>query len=226
VGVAEPADRPLIPARVVVESVSAAGRSIEIARPGDAESLLSEEAFAENEFMPYWAELWPSGVELARDLLRRSLRGARVLDLGAGLGTVAVAAALAGGRVLATDWSQDALEWTRGNAERNGAHLETLWADWTAPDPLLARAPFDLVLAADVVYERRNVDALAPLLPRLAREVWLADPERPFLPDFLDAMAGAWTHEARPVAGTRVTVHRFRIRTQIPPTGVEPVLRE
>ena len=198
---------------MVVETISAAGRAIDIARPGDSDALIDDEAFGDDEFLPYWAELWPSGVELARDLLGRSLRGARIVDLGAGLGTVSVAAALAGGRVLAADWADDALEWARANAERNDAAIDTLRVDWSAPDPLLARAPFDLVLAADVVYERRNVEALAPLLPNLAREVWLADPDRPFLPDFLEAMEPAWTHEARAVPATRVTLHRFRTRT-------------
>ena len=53
---------------------------------------------------------------------------------------------------------------------------------WTEPEALLARAPWDLVLASDVLYEPRNGEALLPLLPRLvdARgEIWLADPGRP-----------------------------------------------
>jgi len=197
----------------IVETVASGGRDIEIARPRDAAALIDEDAFGDDEFLPYWAELWPSGVALAREVLGRSLRGARVLDLGAGLGTAAVAAALAGGRVLATDWSEDALAFTRANAERNGAKLETLHADWSAPGPLLDRAPFDLVLAADVVYERRNVEMLAPLLARLTREVWLADPGRPFLPDFLAAIAADWTVESRPAPDApKVTLHRLRLR--------------
>ncbi len=81
--------------------------------------------------MPYWAELWPSGVALAR-------------------------------------------------------------VDWSEADALLERAPFDLVLAADVIYERRNVDVLADLLPRLGGEVLLADPGRPALDDFLERMGTLW----------------------------------
>jgi predicted nicotinamide N-methyase len=198
---------------VILETIAAGGRDIEIARPRDAAALIDEEAFVDDEFLPYWAELWPSGVALAREVLGRALRGARVLDLGAGLGTAAVAAALAGGRVLATDWSAAALEFTRANAERNDVPVETLLADWSAPEPLLERAPFDLVIAADVVYERRNIGMLIPLLPRLAREVWLADPGRAFLPDFLEAAEADWTHEARQAPDApRVTIHRLRRR--------------
>ena len=68
---------------------------------------------------------------------------------------------------------------TERNAARNGLTLETLCVSWTAPEPLLARAPWDLVLASDVLYEARNGDALLPLLPRLGGEIWLADPGRP-----------------------------------------------
>ena len=56
------------------------------------------------------------------------------------------------------------------NARRNGAAIETLVCDWAAPEPLLARAPFQLVLASDVLYEQRNVDQLLDLLPRLVGE--------------------------------------------------------
>ena len=62
---------------------------------------------------------------LAHDLARRSLRGARVLELGCGLGLPSIAAALAGGRVLATDWSSDAVRATAANAELNEVTVET-----------------------------------------------------------------------------------------------------
>src|SRR4051794_9118718 len=152
---------------LVEEVVPLARGELRILRPRDSEALLDEEAFEHEEFLPYWAELWPSGATLARDVSGRSLRGARTLELGCGLGLPSIAAALAGGRVLATDWSADAIRMTERNAERSGARLETLRCDWAHAQPLLDRAPWDLVLAADVLYERRNVDTLGDLLPRL-----------------------------------------------------------
>src|SRR5204862_8184692 len=80
----------------------ASGRDLAVLRPRDSEALLDEHAFEEEEFLPYWAELWPSGVALAKAIADRSLRGARVLELGCGLGLPSLAAALGGGRVLAT----------------------------------------------------------------------------------------------------------------------------
>ena len=161
------------------------GGELSVLRPRDSEALLDEHAFADDEFLPYWAELWPSGVALAREIAPRALRGARVVELGCGLGLPSLAAARSGGRVLATDWAAPALDLLRENAERNDVVLELERVDWTQPDALLDRAPFDLVLAADVLYERRNVAPLLELLPRLADETWLADPGRPALEEFL-----------------------------------------
>ena len=171
----------------------APGRELAVLRPRDSEALLDEHAFEDDEFLPYWAELWPSGVALARAIAARSLKGARVVELGCGLGLPSIAAALAGGRVLATDWSPVAIDLLRDNAERNGAALEAAVVSWTAPGALLERAPFDLVLAADVLYEQRNVAPLAELLPRLGGEVLLADPGRPPLEEFLARVGTVWS---------------------------------
>jgi predicted nicotinamide N-methyase len=187
------------------------GRDLRLLRPRDAEALLDEEAFDRDEYLPYWAELWPSSLALARTIAGRSLRGARTLELGCGLGLPSIAAALAGGRVLATDWSPEAVAMTASNAERNGAELETLVCSWTEPGPLIDRAPWDLVLASDVLYEPRNADALLALLPRLGPEVWLADPGRAPAGPFLEAARRDWTVTSRRAPElANGAVHRLR----------------
>src|SRR3954468_7525315 len=180
---------------LVEEVVPLADRELAVLRPRDSEALLDEHAFEDEEFLPYWAELWPSGVALAPAIADRSRGGAAVPERGCGLGLPSPAAALGGGRVLATDWSPAALDLLAANAERNGARLETALVRWEDPDALLDRAPWDLVLAADVIYERRNVPVLADLLPRLGGEVLLADPGRTALDGFLERLGTVW---ARP----------------------------
>jgi predicted nicotinamide N-methyase len=198
---------------LVEEVVPIGGRDLRLLRPRDAEALLDEEAFEREEFLPYWAELWPSSLALARAIAVRALRGARTLELGCGLGLPSIAAALAGGRVLATDWSAEAIRMTAANAERNDAQVETLVCSWTAPEPLLARAPWDLVLASDVLYEARNGDVLLELLPQLGPEVLLADPGRKPAGRFLEAAAAGWSIESRTVAElANGAVHRLRRR--------------
>jgi predicted nicotinamide N-methyase len=196
------------------DSVRVGELTFSLLRPASPESLLDEELFAHDEFLPYWAELWPAGVGLARALDGRALRGVPVLELGCGLGLPSIVAARAGGRVLATDWSAAALELLHDNAARNDVALETMRADWTRPDELLARGPFPLVLAADVLYERRNISVLLDLLPRLvapAGEIWLADPGRATADVFLALTeAEGWQHRAtRDRDRPNVVVHRF-----------------
>ena len=147
--------------------------------------MIDEAAFDSDEFLPYWAELWPSGFALARHVAGLELAGRKVLELGCGLGLPSLAAALRGADVLATDWAQDAIELLRRNAERNGALLRVARVRWSEPAALLRAAPWDLVLGADLLYEARNADQLAELLPRLGGELLLAEPGRPYAKDFL-----------------------------------------
>ena len=164
---------------LVEEVVALREGEIALLRPRDSEALIDEDGFARDEALPYWAELWPSGLELARRLSGRALHGARVVELGCGLGLPSLVAAACGARVLATDWSSAALELLERNAAANGLRLRTLRVDWAAAEELLELAPFDLVLAADVCYERRNVALLLELMPQLGPEAWLADPGAP-----------------------------------------------
>jgi predicted nicotinamide N-methyase len=106
----------------------------------------------------------------------------RVVELGCGLGVPSLVAAARGAKVTATDWAPDAIELLQENAERNGLELRAEVRDWREPWD----ERFDLVLAADVLYERRYVDVLLELLPRLGGEVLFADPGRPFTDRFLE----------------------------------------
>lgn len=114
------------------------------------------------------------------------MRGLRVLELGCGLGLPALTAALRGADVLATDWADEAIELLRRNAELNGVFLRVARVRWSEPEPLLRAAPWDLVLGADLLYEARNAEQLAELLPLLGGEMLLAEPGRPYSKEFLE----------------------------------------
>jgi predicted nicotinamide N-methyase len=187
------------------------GRVVTIEHPPSADELIEESAFEREEFLPYWAELWPSSVALARAVSALELGGLGVLELGCGLALPSVVAALGGGRVLATDWSPDALVFALRNAELNDVTIRTARLAWA--EPTLPAGRFDLVLAADVLYERRNVTQLLALLPRLADEVLLADPGRPALPAFLAGAAAEWEVVASGAPELpRGAIHRLRRR--------------
>jgi predicted nicotinamide N-methyase len=172
---------------LVEEEVELApGARLAILRPPSAEELIDESAFDEEEFLPYWAELWPSGLALARHVAGREVQGLRVLELGCGLGLPSLAAARGGAEVLATDWAEDAIELLRRNAERNGVLVRVARVRWSEPEPLLRAAPWDLVLGADLLYEARNAEQLAQLIPKLGAEILLAEPGRPYAKEFLE----------------------------------------
>jgi len=200
----------------VEETIVLGGRDLAVLRPRDSEALLDEEAFEHEEFLPYWAELWPSGVALAKAISGRALHGARTLELGCGLALPSMAAVLAGGRVLATDWSPQAVGLARENAERNDIDLEVLRCAWSDPGPLLAVAPWDVILGADLLYEHRNAEVLLDLLPRLAGEttrIWIADPGRPPARGFFERAREHFAVDARPDDGLpNGAIHRLTAR--------------
>jgi predicted nicotinamide N-methyase len=198
---------------LVEEVVSLGTREVALLRPRESDALVDDEAFEHEEFLPYWAELWPSTLALARAVAARPLDGARVVELGSGLGAPSIAAATNGALVLATDWSPDAVSLAARNAARNGARIAAAICSWTSPSRLLVEAPWDLVLASDVLYERRHVEQLLALFPRLTDEygeVLLADPGRPAAGAFLERARDEWRIETQRDPLTGLPVYRLR----------------
>ena len=182
---------------LVTQSVELPSGVLRVLQPAEAAELPDDGAVEWAPIAPYWAVLWRSGVALARELDGEPLGGLRVVELGCGLGVPSLAAARAGASVLATDESTAALELVERSARANGLRLETAAVGWASPDALLERAPFDLVLAADVLYERPAAALLLSLLPRLAPAAWLADPGRPAAGAFMEQAERRWQVETR-----------------------------
>lgn len=167
---------------VVVRRVALPGGDVFLVRPRDWEALRDEEGAAGRP-IPYWARLWPSGEVLARHVAKEPPgAGTHVVELGCGLGLPAIAAARGGGAVLAADGHEDAIAFAAHSLVLNELEATVVRADMADDaDALVERGPFDIVLAADVLYTVANADAMLLLLPRLVEpngEVWLADPDR------------------------------------------------
>jgi predicted nicotinamide N-methyase len=194
----------------VTQKVPLPGGELRMLQPADAAELPDSGAVEWAPLVDYWSVLWRSGVALARAVAASDVSGRRVVELGCGLGTPSLAAARGGADVLATDAYPEPLELLARNAAGNGVEVETAVADWYFPQPLVERAPFDLVLAADVLYIDAAVDELLGLLPRLAREAWIADPGRPGGAALLRRAEREWGVESS--ADGVVGVHRLRRR--------------
>ncbi|GAC1034542.1 50S ribosomal protein L11 methyltransferase [Pseudomonas sp. No.21] len=120
---------------------------------------------------PYWCFCWASGLALARWFAERPewVAGKRVLDFGAGSGVAAIAAARAGAaEVVACDLDPLALASCRANAELNGVELGY------STDFFAEADRFDLIVVADVLYDRANLPLLDHFLSR-GREALVAD---------------------------------------------------
>lgn len=155
----------LIREQVIVED-----RTFLIARPGESDRLLDHQsvrtAFAADEYMPYWADLWPAARMLAKAILRESwLSGQRALEVGCGLGLPGIAALAMGLHVTFSDYDATALRFAADNARANGFHsFDTLQMDWRYPPDNLQ---FPLILASDLIYELRNVAPLVALIQKM-----------------------------------------------------------
>lgn len=169
-------------------------RQFRITLPSSIDSLLdhpaTHAAFNQDEYMPYWAELWPSAIMLGQKLAQQSWpNNMRVLEIGCGLGVSGLVALALGMDVIFSDYDAAALEFATRNARVNGfERFQTLLLDWRHPPGHLT---VPLVLAADVIYETRNIAPLLRLLKAVlsdAGECWLADPDRPQKKEFQIAL--------------------------------------
>jgi predicted nicotinamide N-methyase len=198
-----------VPEELISRSVELPSGELRLLQPQESAALPDTGPVEWAPLAPYWSVLWRSGVALARELDGVPLASRRVVELGCGLAVPSIAAARAGAAVLATDACAEALPLVARNADANDVHIETATVNWAEPDELVRRAPFDLVLAADVLYERASVAPLLSLLPRLAPEAWLADPGRPAAGAFVEQAGRRWPIETR--VRDVVRIHRLRL---------------
>jgi predicted nicotinamide N-methyase len=149
------------------EPVMVEGHAFVITRPDESDRLLDHPevraAFAADEYMPYWADLWPAARMLAKAVLREPWpAGQHALEVGCGLGLPGIAALARGLRVTFSDCDATALHFAAENARANGfTDFELLQFDWRRP-PEGLRVP--VVLASDLLFELRNVAPLVGLL--------------------------------------------------------------
>jgi len=145
--------------------------TIELVRPADPDRLLdAPDVLAWNrrdDYMPYWAYLWPGAFLLAEAVARRDWpEGLTALEIGCGLGLAGLVALARGMRVEFTDYDAAPFEFIAQSAVRNRfdpACWSVARLDWRQPPS----NRYPLILGADVLYERRLVPMVADLLNRL-----------------------------------------------------------
>jgi predicted nicotinamide N-methyase len=172
-----PATRSLMPETpfdalgpLVRELVLMEDRTFVISRPSESDRLLDHpsvrSAFAADEYLPYWADLWPASRMLTKSILRETWTpGLRALEVGCGLGLPGIAALAMGLRVTFSDYDATALRFAADNARANGFDsFDTLQIDWRYPPQ---NVQFPIILASDLIYEIRNVAPLVALIQKM-----------------------------------------------------------
>lgn len=134
---------------------------------------------------PFWAFAWAGGQALARYTIDNpeTVNGKRVLDFGSGCGMAAIAALMAGAETaLAADLDPFAAMAALANAAENNVVLTPFAGDATTLTP----RDFDVILAADVCYDRRQADPATAWLRSAVDAgvtVYFGDPGRRYFPD-------------------------------------------
>ncbi len=191
--------------KVVGKQIHVGNELFSILKVRDTNELLDTiepHDFSIDERLPYWADIWTSAIELARYSLEEAgLNGKDVLELGCGLGLAGIAAAKGGGNVVLSDYEDDALDFARYNAQKNlspeivNSRTRFINLDWRHIDKSLPPAKkFDMIIAADVVYERRNFFPLMDVLQQRLKPTGVAvftEPGRSIGDHFLNLLREA-----------------------------------
>lgn len=203
------------------------GRTLGLWRPVEPDRLLNDPAVLDlnrrDDYMPYWAYLWPGAFLLAEAVGRAGWEpGLTALEIGCGLGLAGLSALSAGvERVVFTDYDEAPLGFVARSAAENGfgpGRWATRRLDWRDLPP---DERYPVILGADVLYERRLVPLVAGVIARMLEpggEAWVAGPYRVATEELPAALARlGLVAEAEPVEadderGDRVrgTLHRIR----------------
>jgi len=159
---------------------------------------------------PMFGELWPSGIALAEEMAAFPIEGKRILEVGCGLALPSLVLKQRGADITASDHHPEAEEFLRFNAEANGIPAVPFklggWKD-------LQLGKFDLLIGADLLYERDQPALLAALLARHAApgaQILIADPGRRQLGAFNRLMAQRGYARSDKRAG-KMRVLRYRL---------------
>jgi predicted nicotinamide N-methyase len=211
----------------VQQTVTLSDRQLPFVRIADADRVLDRVAEEEDRLerasgkraesdqlqLPYWAELWDSALAIAqkmcRDCAGDTAPGVSVLDLGCGMGLSGAVAARLGMHVLFADLEADALLFARLNSLADAGRVRTRRLDWR--HDRLAES-FDLIIGADILYERPQWDFLEPFWRAHLKphgRVLLGEPGRQTGDGFIDWIRPrGWTlklcHETVPAREVRI----------------------
>jgi predicted nicotinamide N-methyase len=173
-----------------VSVIRVGSTAVRLVRPAEPDRLLDDglvhQLNRRDDYMPYWAYLWPGAFLLAKAVAERPWTGESALEIGCGLGLAGLVGMARGLKVRFTDYDAAPLQFVARSVAANGfdpSRYATAVIDWRDPPA----ESHSLILGADVLYERRLVPLVAGTIAKLLAsggEAWIADPYRAAAEDF------------------------------------------
>lgn len=218
------------------DTVIVGGATFRLDRPGGVDQLFDHPAvraaYAADEYIPYWSELWPASRMLAKAILREPWEkyptppGGKLhaLEVGCGLGLAGIAALSRGLRVTFSDIDELAVEFAAANARLNGFHdFDTAAIDLRSPPP----TRYQVLLGSDLLYEPRMVEPVVNFIATMLAPggvCLIADPDRISARPFRWAAENAGLSVAATFARagepggerTKGSIYRLSLSTQSP----------
>lgn len=185
------AELPDIPGGWALNKYQVHDKTFTLAQPSDPDAFLEDpdvlEAHRRDDYMPYWAYLWPAAKSMSPLILGLPgwPTGSSVLEVGSGIGLVGIVAASKSWDVTLSDYDETSLVLAQHNARLNGITLDAIRLDWRDPPD----RRFDNIIACDVLYEEQTHAPILGLLDSMLGhgEAWIGDPGRTHLPAFYKA---------------------------------------
>ena len=176
----QPAGLPSIPGGWTEREWVIEGQSFLLVLPAVPDAFLEDPevqaAFDRDEYMPYWAYLWPAALKMVTTILKADWPiHAEVLEIGAGIGIVGLAGLSRGLNVTISDYEPKAVELALYNARQNGfTHGQGMVLDWRSPPA----KQYPVIWGCELLYEDRHHEPLLKLIRQiLTRDgvAWFVD---------------------------------------------------
>jgi predicted nicotinamide N-methyase len=191
-----PKVQPSFPFPTVLKTIQINQQQLQLWVPAQSDHIIEDHLTQDPEgkrHIPYWSVLWPSAIALADFSFRHStlLKETFCLEIGCGLGLSGIAASKMGAEVVYSDIDEHALQYAKENHALNFSGIPgwTEQVDWFAPPS----KKYDLIIAADVLYEAPQVEALKNTFKKCLSskgKVWLAEPNRLHAQEWVKSLEG------------------------------------
>lgn len=176
----QPKELPVIPGGWTERSWTVEGQTFRLVLPAVPDAFLEDPevqtAFDRDEYMPYWAYLWPAALKMVATILKTEWpQNAEVLEIGAGIGIVGLAGLAKGLRVTISDYEPKAVDLAIYNARRHGfTQAQGLVLDWRIPP----EKQYPYLWGCELLYEDRHHEPLLELTRRILKKdgvAWFVD---------------------------------------------------